>query len=405
MALVTANDVAVVRGSILRPLVGVWTADLEIDQSDAGAFAAGTSVTIKSANGYSLTGTVAENRSGSFLDAVYVRVLGGAGGMSQPSSARSYVQPGAFVRDVMNGLCADSGETLSTTADASFLALNLTAWSTIGGNPAMRNLRALLDIVAPALNWRILADGTLWIGSESWTQVTTDFQVMHQDPEDGSFHIGIESPFIVPGTSLPGVGNVATVRDDIEDGHLRSRVWVDIPGSNRGIAGATQLMAKQALAGVDYYATYVCQVVSQSSDLATVDISPVGARNQSLIGGLQRVPVRFMGGIKTQMTPGSTVLLGWDGGSPEGPYVTSGAVGDTAIKIALSDVANDSLEISAGTVTVKIGGVTVIQASATSLALGLIGALPVLVQGTTDAIFGVPVLQNPAAIATIVKAG
>jgi hypothetical protein len=68
-------------------------------------------------------------------------------------------------------------------------------------------------------------------------------------------------------------------------------------------------------------------------------------------------------------------------------------------------VANDSLEISAGTVTVKIGGVTVIQASATSLALGLIGALPVLVQGTTDAIFGVPVLQNPAAIATIVKAG
>jgi hypothetical protein len=354
MALVTINDVGIISGTILRPLVGVWTADLVIDQSDASSFTAGTKVTIKSENGYSLSGTVAENRSGAFLDAVYVRVLGGAGGMGKASSARSYVQPGAFVRDVLNGLCADSGETLSSTVDASFLGTNLTAWSVIGGNLVMRNLRALLDIVAPSLSWRILSDGTLWIGAESWTQVTTDFQVMHQDPSDGSFHLGIESPFVVPGTSLPDVGNVGMVQDDIESGSLRSRVWVDIPGSNRGINAATQQMAKQALAGVDYYGTYVCQVVSQSADLSTVDISPVGARNKSLVGGLQRVPARYMTGCKVQVAPGATCLLGWDGGSPEGPFAIIMS-GDSAVSAQI--LGNDPI-ITKTDLTALINAIT-----------------------------------------------
>jgi hypothetical protein len=404
VALVTANGVGVISGLVLRPLVGVWTADLVIDQSDISGFAAGTKVTVTADNGYTLKGTVDANRTGVFLDAVHVRLVGGAAGLDRPSSARSYVQPGAFVRDVINGLCADSGETLSTTTDASFLSKNLTAWSVIGGNSVKRNLRALMDIVAPSLSLRILADGTLWVGTETWPQSSVTYEVMSQDPKDGSFQIGMDSPFIEPGSNLPDVGNVGMVMDTIESGRLRSRVWVDFPGQERGSSAAAQSMAQQALAGVDYYATYVCQVVSQSTDLATVDISPVGARNQSLIGGLQRVPVRFMGGIKTQMTPGSTVLLGWDGGSPEGPYVTSGAVGDTAIKIALSDVANDSLEISAGTVTVKIAGVTVLQASATSVGLGLVRALPFLYLGSVDGL-GIPVTNNPAASASIVKGG
>lgn len=404
MALVTANDVGVISGKVIRPLVGVWTADLVIDQSDASAFAAGTKVTIAADGGYTLKGTVDPNRTGSFLDAVHVRVLGGAAGLDKASSPRSYVQPSAFVRDVLNGLCGDAGETLSTTVSPSFLTTNLTAWSVIGGNTVRRNLRALLDIVAPTLNLRILSDGMLWVGTETWPVSSVEFDVMNQDPTDGSFQIGVDSPFVEPGMNLPDVGNVGMCMDTIESGRLRTRVWVHFPGMDRGTSAAAQTIAQQALAGVDYYATYVCQVVSQSTDLATVDISPVGARNKALIGGLQRVPVRFMAGVKVQMTPGATVLLGWDGGSPEGPYVTSGSITDTAIKVALSDVANDSLEISAGTVTVKIGGVTVLQASATAVGLGLVRALPFLYLGSVDGL-GIPVTNNPAASASIVKGG
>lgn len=403
MALVTANGVAVISGQVIRPLVGVWTADLVIDQSDSSGFTAGSKVTISADGGYTLKGVVDQNRTGTFLDAVHVRVIGGAGGLDKAASARSYVQPGAFVRDVLNGLCSDAGETLSSTVDASFLGTNLTAWSVIGGNSVKRNLRALLDIVAPTLSLRILSDGTLWIGSETWPSTSVVFDVMNQDPKDGSFQIGVDSPFVEPGMNLPDVGNVAQVMDTIEAGRLRSRVWVNFPGLERGTSAAAQSIAQQALAGVDYYASYVCQVVSQSSDLATVDISPVGARNKALLGGMQRVTARYMTGCKVQVSPGATCLLGWDGGNPEGPYALI-LSGDSAIKISLSDVANDSLEISAGTVTLKIAGVTVFQASATAVGLGLVRSLPFLYQGSVDSL-GVPVTNNPAASASIVRGG
>jgi hypothetical protein len=344
---------------VLRPLVGVWTADLVIDQSDLSGFEAGTRVTVVADNGYTLKGTVDANRTGVFLDAVHVRLVGGAGGLDKASSPRSYIQPGAFVRDVLNGLCSDAGETLSATTDATFLTQNLMAWSVIGGNSVKRNLRALMDIVAPTLSLRILSDGTLWVGSESWPQSSVVYEVMTQDPKDGSYQIGMDSPFIEPGMNLPGVGNVANVMDTIESGRLRSRVWIDFPGMDRGTSAGAQSIAQQALAGVDYYATYVCQVVSQSTDLTTVDISPVGARNQALLGGLQRVPVRFAAGCKVQMVPGSTVLLGWDGGNPEGPYVTSGFVGDTAQSIQLGGNTHPFIPGSAselGKLTLTVGG-------------------------------------------------
>ena len=104
MSQVTINGVNVLSGSIVMPLRGVWTADLVIDQPDGSGFDAGTSVSIESEDGLTFTGTVAPDRTGDFLDAVHVRVLGGAGGMATTLTARGYVQPGAFVRDVLNGI-------------------------------------------------------------------------------------------------------------------------------------------------------------------------------------------------------------------------------------------------------------------------------------------------------------
>lgn len=406
MALVTANGVGVIEGTIIRSLVGVWTSDLKLDQigTSPTGFEPGAQVTIATEGGYSIKGVVDPNRGGSFLDSVHVRIIGGAGGMSKLATPRAFAS-GAFVRDVVNGLMADAGETLSSTTDAGLLGTSIDGWSVMGHTVGW-NLRALLRIVAPSMSWRVLPDGTLWIGNETWPASGGTFDAISQDPADGSYVLGVEAPFVVPGTNIADLGNVNRCIDVISSGRLRTHVYVDFPSEGtRGINAAITRQVTQALAGVDYYASYVCQVVSQSTDLATVDVQPQGARNQKLLGGLQRVPVRGVAGCKTQFVVGSTVLLSWDGGNPASAYVCCGLSSDPVLKIALSDVANDSLEITSGTVTIKIGGVTVLQASATALALGLVGALPVLVQGTTDAIFGAPVLQNPAALATIVKAG
>lgn len=381
----------------MSPASGTWTADLRIDNPGASNFPAGTQVTITSENGYSRKGVIDPTRTGSRIDAVHVRVLGGAGGMQKPASARNFVQPGAFVSNVVNGFITDSGETLDSTTSSSFLSTNLTAWSTLGGNSVARNLKTLLNLVAPSLIWRILANGNLWIGQESWPTTSTTFDVMDFDPTDGSYLIASESPFIEPGQNLGNVGNVSRVLDLVENGRLRTRVWTDIPGTSRGIVDSTQRMALQALPGVDYYALYLCQVVKQSGTV--VDLQPSGARNRSLLGGLQRVAMRGTTGVVPTLITGSTVLLGWDGGDPQSPYVLGGALSDNAQSVAVS--ALEDASIGGATVAVKADGATWIKANGSTLMLGTNpAATPVLTVGAIDSM-GVPVSPAPTSTGTV----
>lgn len=396
MALVTCNGIAVISGQVERPLTGVWTADLVLDQPDGSGFSPGTKVTLAADNGYTLNGVVDPHRTGDFLDAVHVRILGGAGGMGNTSTARNLVQPGAFVRDVLNALAIDSGESLSSTVDAGFLSSNLTAWSVIGGNPVSQNLRALLNIVEPGFNWRILADGTLWMGSESWPRASGTYEVMTQNPADGSYEIGVDSPFVVPGTNLANVGHVSRVLDTITAGRLRSRIWVELPSEgDRGIAPGIQRIVKQALAGIDYYGFYVCEVVAQSADMTTVDLQPQGSRNNSLLGGLQRIPLRLAPGIQVKFSPGATVLLGWDGGSPTNPFACLGVPGDTALKVGVQATqvqiqATADLSMSGATVNVSATGAASFKGSSTTQ-LGNVGTFPVLTSPNAIDCMGVPV--------------
>jgi hypothetical protein len=383
MALVTiashSTTASVISGDIMRPLVGVWSADLVIDQPDGSGFDPGSSVTITSENGYSLSGTIDPSRQGSFLDAIHIRVIGGAGGIvNKPATAKAYMQPGAFVRDVLNGLCNDSGEKLSSTIDPSFLANNLQAWSVLGGNTVGRSLRALLDIAAPTFNWRILADGTLWMGSETWSQDTTTYDILYQDPADSSFHIGSESPFISPGINLADVGNVSRVHDTIADGKMRSQVWIDIPGTDRGINDATQRIAKQAFPLVDYLGFYDAKVVSQSADGATVDIQP----NDSRLAGMQRIPLRLgLPGCTVKFSPGAIVRLGWDRGNPELPYACLFNGGESITEIDIgSSPDNVVTKSDIDAIKAAISGAAVVaQDGGAALKANILAAWPVSV--------------------------
>lgn len=338
MSLVTiASDTVtadVIGGTIHRPLIGVWTADLVIDQPDGSGFPGGAKVTIKSQDGYALTGVVAQGRTGDFLDAVHVRVVGGAGGMPTVVTARSYVQPGAFVSDVLNGLCGDSGETLSDTIDESLLSQNLAAWS-VKAEPTSYALTTLIGWVSPSLSWRVLSDGTLWVGNETWPSAAVTYDLLSQDPKDAAYELGLQSPALEPGTTVDGIGQVSRAEIEIKAASIRARVWTPVTDPARGTNSDLEALINLKTSHVDYYALYVYEVISQSGDLTTVDVSPVGERNKALLGGLQRVPVRCGTGIKIQFVQGAHVLLGWDGGNPEGPFVLAGLSGDSATSIQL----------------------------------------------------------------------
>lgn len=333
MALVTINDVRVLSGTIMMPLVGVWTADLVIDQIDGTGFDAGSSVVIKADGGVELVGSVADDRTGTFLDSVHVRVLGGAGGMGDYVSPRAYVQPGAYVRDALGGIVDPVGETLSSDISQALLRTNLTAWA-IMRVPAVQALLALIDIVNPALHWRILPDGTLWIGEETWPTASYEFQILESNPTDKVYLLGVDSPAIVPGKTVDGIGLVNRVEHSIESGRIRSRVWTDIGAEERGIRGAVSAIVRQEIAGIDYYTLYDCTVQSQSADGTTVDLQPVDKR----LPGMSRVPVRWgLPGCVAKFVPAGAVMrLGWDRGNPQFPYacLPNGGATVTALQLA-----------------------------------------------------------------------
>lgn len=329
MANTTINDVAVIRGEIHMPLVGVWVADLVVDQPDGKGFATGTKVTIKTKD-LMLVGTVAPDRSGDFLDTIHVRVLGGGAGMAKPAKVRGFMQPRAFTRDIIGALMADGGESVSASSDPTFLGSNLTAWMIKKGTVA-DNLRALLQIKAPTFNWRILADGTLWMGVETWPEATGELDILHQDPADRSYELGIESPWILPGTKVPDIGNIGSVMHTIERTRIRSSVLVEIPGEERGLAGSLAAIAAQQMAQVDYFGLYRSTVITQP-DATTVDVQPDSDR----FGGLQRVPIRLgIPGTTVQFAPGAKVLLGWMGGDPSQPYVMSHGGDETLYAVTI----------------------------------------------------------------------
>lgn len=355
MALVTANNVAVIAGSIMMPLFGVWTADLVIDQPDGTGFEPGTQVTVMAGDGLSLVGTVVPDRTGSYLDAVHVRLLGGAGGMASAATPKGYAQPGAYVRDVLNQLASDAGETLSSEIAQVLSNQNLVAWTTMQSNVSSA-LDSLLEIVAPNANWRITADGKLWVGDETWPLTQAQYQIITNDPKERTFDLGVDTFTVVPGIDLDGVGGVNRVEHTVTDGGIRSHVWTQIADEDRGLAGAVQALVRQEVAPLDFYAFYDAKIVKQSTDGNTVDLQPSDSR----LPGLSNVALRNgVAGTVCKVSPGAFVRLGWDNGDPTKPYAQTWGGGETVTSIAMAGdlvpfVKGASNQL--GTLTLTVGG-------------------------------------------------
>lgn len=348
---------AILKGLIRMPPIGVWTADITIDQPDGTGFDEGTSVTIACDGGLSFVGTVAP-RTGDFLDVRHLRLMGGANGMGNAAKPSGFMQPGALCKDVINSLTKASGESLSSKTDQSFLNTNLMAWM-ITDRSCAANLDVLLGIVAPSSVWRILADGTLWIGAESWPTSNDSYVLSKRDPIDAHYELAVDVPTIVPGVNLgnanaigfsDAIGNVAMVEHHIEGDSVTTWVWNDLI-AQRGEAAAIIDLAQHATANFDFSAMYDVTVKSQSADLTTVDVNPPASLTK--IDGLQRVPLlQPFPQCKVQVPNGVNVRLGWYRGNPQFPFAALFLSGDSVTRIQLggnTDAARKGDHSGAGT--------------------------------------------------------
>lgn len=223
MALATCGDADVLGMAAHLPGRGAWFAKLTLDTATAPS----GQVTIAATGGLTLKGTVITG--GVFCDVARVYVVGGAGGLRAASPTSAYQN--AQLRDPLNAVLKAAGETLSATTSESVLAVLLDFWTV----PASRTSLALDGLCRAAsaaigsdVVWRVLDDGTIWMGAETWPAAQLPFgaDVLDFFPDEGRYVIGVDTPALLPGVNLDGVGQVAAVDHWLSDDEVRTWAWV-----------------------------------------------------------------------------------------------------------------------------------------------------------------------------------
>jgi hypothetical protein len=331
MALVRANEKAVLEASICLPRTGPWHVEFAVDTEEDLA----DPVTISIADGrLVLVGSVA--RGGTFVDAARARVVAGAAGLGTIATPRHYTS--TSLRIVLVDLLDMAGERLADTADAATLALQVDAWTTTA-RPVGTLISELLSSAAPETTWRALVDGTIWVGPETWPDsglVEADYQVLGEDPAAGTAMLGVEVPTLLPGVTLAG-RRVSDVELYVGSSGVRTRVMYEDVGAGgdrlkQAIASMVRgAMSPGATGPVDHRACYFAKVVSQVGDF--VDVEPDDDR----LPPMARVPLLLgLPGASVNGSAAGRVLVGWAAGDPAHPYAMGWDFETLASKVVLT---------------------------------------------------------------------
>lgn len=305
MALVTANGLTVYDFQMRRPRIGAWHADMLVESEAelTGRIALVIDDGFRTFNGTAV-------RTGEFAETAHLRVVAGAGGLGLAGTPRPYNATSLGI--VLGDLLRTAGETLSPTADAAVLATPIPTWTTTG-LPIGVTIAALVDQAAPAgTAWRMLADGTFWIGPETWPAAGVDvstYQIMDEPFEESSIVVHLDRPAIDPGTVFEG-RRVDYVQDDVpHTDPVQARLFFTDGDQAAGVSRARaslQAIAAAARTAFDYRHRYWARIVAQSG--RTIDVEP----EDQAVPGSGRVRLVLPPGESADGIVGGRVLLAWD---------------------------------------------------------------------------------------------
>jgi hypothetical protein len=301
-----AGGEVILDAEVTMQVTGAWHATLSLDMATAppeGPFMFTIGLV-------EFRGTILPGDTGQYGGRARVSVVGGAGGLSKQLKARNYSGGVTRVRDVVADILRESGESLSSQSDADILGKQLASWQRTE-DTAENCLQRLLDNVGA--NWRILRDGTLWVGVDTWPEVTPDGEVLDEDWGDGVVTVAPNDPTGVPGITLLGQ-RVSTVTHRVADRKLRTEFRANsLRSMLDGYLGHLRT-------DIDYAAKWRCRVVAQNAD-RTLQLMPDEPRMRGQ--GLDKVKIRVgIPGIKINAQPGATCNLGFENRDPSKPYAT-----------------------------------------------------------------------------------
>ena len=123
--------------------------------------------------------------------------------MNLPVSYVLLVEDDPRMSEVLADLLQDAGEALSTACTDSVMATTLAYWTSLAV-PIGSLVQALAEVAGDAVNWRVLFDGTVWLGVETWPMCPADVRIMEQDAPNAAQYIGTDAEGVWPGTSIAG---------------------------------------------------------------------------------------------------------------------------------------------------------------------------------------------------------
>jgi hypothetical protein len=211
------------------------------------------------------------------------------------------------------------GEALSDTIDPSLLVTALPSWQRQAG-PVSRSIQAVVDQTGSV--WRVLRDGTIWVGTDSYPETTTPHVFLDEDWDSGVIEIAPELPDLVSGITFRGQ-TIKYVVHTVDSGKTRTEACLDSPSGllDRFLAGVRQ--------EIRYSRSYLCKVVSQNTDYS-LELMPYDATFQGK--GISRVPIRCgIPGVRVKVSKGCRVRVQWDDGNPSKPYANSWDFDETSV--------------------------------------------------------------------------
>ena len=337
MANATANGLDVLEARIHLPRQGRWWADLAVNTNALDKLTG--AVTLVLSDSLTLVGTAV--RVGEYAGTVTCSIVGGAGGLQKVLKPKAY--QGVPLRLPLQDALAEVGEVLAPTSDAGALDQMLSKWIRMSG-PAMGELETLLGEAPDGSVCRVLADGAVWVGTETWPEVSTKATVLQDLRWCGQVELGVEAPVLLPGTTFM-VRKVEHVEHRLSPESVRTIVqFVEEPAGEVEASSTTEgdrllQVIDRRLASTRFQRLFPAKVVKQNDDL-TLEL----ILDDAVAPGLSNVPMRtFAPSIQVKVASGSRCAVAFENGDPQQPVATLFEMG-SLMELALN---------ASGKVTIK----------------------------------------------------
>lgn len=336
-------ELVVSEGDFLPCWGGNWTAHLEF----ANFAPAPTGLVTLSWLSQKLEGQVVR---GGLTKAgrVFVLVAGGDGHLGHPNppeiEAKGYQN--CPVSKVLEELCRDCGDRLSTAISPQILTRTLASW------PRKRaRASACLDDLARHLGcvWRVVPDGSVWLGRPDFAEATLSQPLQMLDDQDPASSTGLFAALSFG--PLPGQGyegkrisdahyQISASGDGLPGPGAFVRLWwvdssvSDLDGGR--LSRDFSDLVRQAVT-LDWLASYSARVVSQASD-GTLEV----VFDTKLLPPRKGVPYQaLVDGAKLVVDPGAQCEIRFANGKPELPVAGLFSPGQAARGVARK---NDSVD-------------------------------------------------------------